>query len=370
LKKIYTLLKTKKHQKSLAALSLVVFTVAGSLFLLELRDAEYIVISHNDSTKNAGPLTILNLKSGETWKPNVPRVGCNGIAENKSGNDNELLVYCMGSSKNNNLWDVSLANRSFAQHTLLPAPYEAISVPLHAKVIVSSVGWQYFNSGGPGYNENWDATDAGVVAVKGDEAHKILISDRSKPYFILRMVLDEEESELWMMSSGNGESVLIDRIDLINKKVDFSYTIKSYSGFDMIVNNDDVVVTTYRTSAGIDITVLNKLTGEKKKEITLPSKEDLGYNALSMLVRGERLYVSSIGGLYAFDKSTYEIKEFIENNPRSQFSYLVNGKRAIYAIDSYDRVFEIPDRDMMRTKLLIDGEGQGLTSLYYYVINK
>lgn len=326
---------------------------------------EYLVISHNDASKNGGPISILNLKNGKVEKPQVSGVGC--TTKRLDSKSNDLLVYCLGSQDSNSLWEIQNKDKSVVPAPPLPEPYTTVGVSRHPIVLIHSQnGTRYFNSGGPGFIENGDVTDAGVVIVEGDTTHKVLISDRTQTYFILKMVLDEAENKLWVMSSGNGMTVLIDRIDLNEKRIDFSSTIESYSGFDMALTGKDVAVSAYRTNNGADILFFNRKTAEKK-EITLPVREILGFNALAMLERQGRFYVSSMDGLYVFNPQTYEIMEFIENNTGSQFTYLVNGEDSLYAIDAYHRVYRIHDTDRLHPELLTDAEGQGLSSVYYFI---
>lgn len=330
--------------------------------------AGFLVVSHNDFVKNNGPLSVINLATGEIKKPQTNAVGCSGVAENRSSmGEGMIIVYCLGSNETRNLWDINLTDGSVTQHPEFSEPHKMIGVPLHPKVVIGSDGWQYYNDGGPAFLEDWMETNAGIVMTREGETYKVYVSDRSKQYFILRMVLDESEKKMWVMSMATDDSVLIDRINLRTRSIDFSYTLKTYSGYDMIMNDSEIILTTYRTREGVDVTVLDKHTGLLVKELTLPDEKDLGYNALSIIVRNDTLLVSSIGGMYVVDPKTYMIKDFIPNNPEGQFTYFIQGEGAIYAIDSYNKVVKITDTDPLHPKLILDATGQGLSGLYYYV---
>lgn len=325
-----------------------------------VRSSSFLVISHNDSGANGGPLSILNLNNKKIIKPIIEGVGCSGVAQINS----DLMVYCLGN--NNNLWSIKLTDQNF-KAIQLPKPKieDKFGVPIHSKVIVGSDLTVYYHDGRPGDFGSQNMTSAGILIDDGKIPTKVFISDRTQPYFVFKMVLDELEQKLWVMSMGSGESVLIDRIDLVDKKVDFTSNIKSYSGFDMILNNTDLVVSVFRTEKQSDLYILDKYTGETKKEISLPVVNDVGYNALSLLVRNNNLFISSEGGLYIFDPHTYEEKDFIENNPGSQFTFLLNGDDEIFAIDSYNYVIRIPDRNPLYTELILEAKDQGLTNLYF-----
>ncbi|MEZ4195482.1 MAG: hypothetical protein R3B53_03800 [Candidatus Paceibacterota bacterium] len=98
---------------------------------------------------------------------------------------------------------------------MLPKPYEHVGVPVHSQVIKGKDSKEYYVSGGPASDYlQGNLSDAGVVIVKNNVTEKVFISDRTQPYFILKMILDDYENKIWIISMGNGSSVLVDRIDV------------------------------------------------------------------------------------------------------------------------------------------------------------
>lgn len=347
--------------------SFFLLTFAATIILslyFSRSDTRLLLVSHNDLNTNGGPLTLINLHTDKVIKPMIPVAGCSGAAY--LAKSSELKIYCMSGGEVNNLWNINLSNYEITQPYELPKPFEHAGVPYHSRFLVGSDGTEYYPDGGPLRNlDDNILTDAGVIIVKGGYAQKVFISDLSQTYFILKIILDEEEKKLWVMSMGNGHHVLINRIDLNNSpKVDFSTVINSYSGFDMILNQNDLVISVYRSDDDSDILVYKKNTGALIKQITLP-QVDIGYNALSLLLRQGSLYVSSLGGLFALNPDSYEIKDLIKNNPESQFTYMINGDNEIFAIDSYSYVLRIPDEDRLHPEIILDAKDQGLTSLYF-----
>lgn len=326
---------------------------------------EMLIVSHNDSSANGGPLTVLNTETGERFVPSIPAIGCNGINRLPASVDDTLQIYCAGSRTDTPHFAIDLRTRVVSTATLLPEPFSKPSVMMHSRSITSGK-YSFFT-------DDSSVTDplspilsnAGVIISGGNETTKVFISDRSKGLFILRMVYDETRNELWLMSMGDAETVLIDRINIGTQAVNYSRTIKAYSGYDMIRNDKDLVITTYRTKEGNDITILDTKSGSIVKEISLDVKQDLGYNAYSLLVHKNNLYVAREDGLLRLDTETYEVQEFITNNTQGQFTSLVSGKNEIFAIDAYNRVLEINDQDLYDTKLLLEAPTQGLTNLFY-----
>ncbi len=337
---------------------------SGVIFFLNgTGETTYIVVSHNDAQKNGGPLTILNTTNGKTQKPSVPSIGCSGIASVPNRADT-LRVHCIGTQLADTFWDVNTVTGEAVKYATTTQLTEIEGVFQHAKLLIDGRGRQYFNTGVPVLTESGFVTNnPGVIVIDGSTTHTIPLSDSSSQSFILRMVLDEVEDKLWVMSM-NQKQVFIDRIDLKTYSIDFTYTSETYSGFDMIVNEEYILLSTYRTSTGTDITILDKFTGQVVKEIQLPVEKDLGYNALSLLAYGDSFLVSSMGGIYTLDKNTFEIMDFIENNPGRQFTYWIKDKDILYAIDSYNRVVEMSIYDLKNPKVLLDAQGQGLTSLF------
>jgi hypothetical protein len=234
---------------------------------------------------------------------------------------------------------------------------------MHARIVEGHDGWRYFSAGGPvGMGDHANATEARVVAVRGEEVRNIPISDEQETYTIFRMLYDESKKKLWVMSINIGSKVLIDRIDVETLAIDFSTTIDAYLGFDFFINKNNILITTFRMENGTDLTILDTDSGEVVKEISFPF-EDNKLNALSMIDSGRGIFVSTTGGLFVLNTDTYVIEEFIPNNPGGQFTYFSKSGDTIYAIDRYDRVVEFSVFKPLHTRVIYEAEGKGLTSL-------
>jgi hypothetical protein len=325
----------------------------------------YIVVSDNNSGEKMKPLAYIDTGTRKVSTLQLPAIGCNGIAGQRS---EQVNVYCISSQDKNNLYEVNFKEGTYKVKALLPKPFEKVSAPAR------SIALQYgevtvYADGGPGVMfPDGSVSDAGVVFSSKDHTQKVFISERSYPLFILKMVFDEVSKKLWILSHGDGEHLVIDRIDLDTRVIDFSTTTASYSSFDLDVTDTDMWYTLYRGKDQNDIVILDKVTGERRKQITLPTTSDQGYNALALLRTEKGMLVSSLGGIFVLDPTTYAVKEFIPNNPGSQFTAFTERGRYIYAIDTYERVVEIRKANLMKTKVLYEVPMASLTGMY--LINK
>lgn len=335
-----------------------------SLFLKE----KYIIIFQNSIEGRQGPVTILNVKTGKTVVPILPSVGCDGLIQ--KGKISTLSVYCITNEESKNYWNINLTDYSVREDSMLSLTNENFSVPSQVRMEEGSDGWRFYSVGGPVLmSQRGNATEARIIALRGTELKSIPISNDKEPYVIFRILFDEKRNKLWVMSVGSNANVLIDRIDTESFVVDFSTTIQAYLGFDFIIDKNNILISTFRTAHDADITILNVDTGEKVKEITLPVVDEK-LNALSMLNHKSGILVSTTGGLFELTSDTYDINEFIPNNPGGQFTYLLSAENKIYAIDSYDRVLEIEESNLHKMNVIYSAEGKGLTSLGFFVNRK
>lgn len=326
----------------------------------------HLVISHNDSSANGGPITIIDLGSNEKYVPLIKAVGCGGIAKLDYKNHNTIHVYCVGSTDDTVRFDMDLRTSDITKSKPLPEPYTNPMVPIFPTLLETDE-LRIFSDGGPttptteGY-----LTNAGIVLYDSRPAtSKVYISDRTKSLFISKIVIDPESNIAFLMSTGDGVTVLIDKIDLLQKKVTDSYVIKSYSGYDMIEVDENIAVTTYRTTEGNDVIILSKSTLQVVKQLQIPLENNAGYNAYSLLEHKGRLFVSVLDGLLELDPDSFEIVSHIKNNLGSYFTTLILGHNYIYAIDAYDSVIQIPFKDLYHTKNIFEATNQGLTNLFY-----
>ncbi len=359
---------TKKLSRSFTVLMYCTLATVGSYLVLDLfysnKTQDFLIISINDSGLEFSPLSFINVVSGELWKPRIPARGCNGVVKDPQDGQG-VLVYCSGLDPSKNLWKVSPQKKTVSVHESFSG-LDRATVPRHAKIAVyEKMGLTFLNSGGPIVPGFEGANNAGVLIFNKEQSWFVPISDNQIGYVVYKMIVDAEEGKLWVMSNGLGLQMLVDRIDIRQKKIDFSYTMPTYGGYDMEISGSNLLLSHFRTEDGIDVSVLDKNTGSVVKRIAISVSKDQKLNALDMLIKEDNILISGSDGIHVFNRGTYESKGLIENNLGSQFTSLVEGRDHLYAIDSYDRVVKFTWDYPLDIQTLYEASGQGLANLMY-----
>ncbi len=344
----------------------VILLLGAGFFLIEKKQTpfteDYLAVSYGNPALNGNPIGLIGVSSGDIIYPKIPAIGCGGIAYDQK--NAAIRLYCKDGADGVFLWDLGMGSG----FTPLPAvvSYPMPHAVVHTRMQIDSDGTQYFAVGGPLKEQTTlIANDAAVMIVEGGSVSAVPISDPYRRLFILKVVLDERLDKLWVMSMGDEETVLIDRVDLIEKKIDKSIKINSYSGYDMIVYGNAIYTSVYRTSEKKDIFVIDAEAGEIKHSIELPVNFDHGYNALALIENMGHILISATGGIFEFDPETQETKRFIEYEPETLFTAFVGNESSIYAIDNYESVIELSRETLTKKRILYEGKGEGLDGVHY-----
>lgn len=352
----------RKHRNVffLLVVPAVVAIGVSLLFNMRPKDHELLLVSYNNAIRNGGPVSVIDLRTQKIAKPAIPAMGCDGFA--RSGDEYFIRLYCQGSQNGNTLWDLNLKNYDANPSPQFPSPYNRMSAFRHPKVLRDNAGREFYSAGGPRVG---GGTDARVVIVENGTFTEVPISTTTQEHFIFRMALDESRGKLWLMTIGEIGDTLIDRIDVHAKKVDLSMHLAVYSGWGMLLNDAHLMVTAHRDKEGNDIFVFDAETGVLTRTIALPVKNDAGYNAKSLLISGGRILVSSNEGIFALDRETYAITDFIQNTDGRALTEMVDGETFIYGIRDFEDVVFLPKDTLTPITVLIKGDGAGVMQLFY-----
>lgn len=328
--------RKKLFLRAFGALFLL-FVVWGIVYDRVNTAGDMLIVSVDNSWKNEGPISLVDLTTGMVSPISFIADGCDGIA----GSINEQRVYTSCRIGKEPYVAVDVHEHKVSDQVV---PFSHQSSP-RTPLVCAKDGTCYYGFGKP---DRRGYSDARIMQVKDGELRSIITHPyQDKNEMIVGLQL--ENDSLWILSSGPGDSdshVL--RYDLAKKRFEQTGVEIPGSVWNFSVGNGKVAVSVNREKVGADVIVYDALNKTELKRLVLPGMLQT-FNAIGIVIDGSSLYVAGTTGVHVFSLQSFEEIGFAPTEAQAA-EIAVGGGHLYVGVPETERVYEFDTASLRSTR--------------------